>query len=245
MTRLKTLFALAALALTPAVSAQQDGAVPVRAPTAAPAIAQARTSPSPAPWGSPDESTRAGENRPAGQAYDDFTAWLAGSPAARAQLLGFTQYLQREQVADVVPVWELVRTASMWRECDGPRFEVAPFAEWPHIAETLRFVRAHVVPVIGKVDVVSGYRDAALNRCAKGAPESAHRHFYAVDLVPERALSRAGLVHSLCKIHQWRGRAYDIGLGFYSGTRFHVDSKGFRRWGPDGKGDTSPCVTEA
>jgi hypothetical protein len=34
-----------------------------------------------------------------------------------------------------------------------------------------------------------------------------------------------------------------IGLGFYAGNRFHVDSKGFRRWGADGKGATSPCVT--
>jgi uncharacterized protein YcbK (DUF882 family) len=95
------------------------------------------------------------------------------------------------------------------------------------------------------VQAVSGYRDDALNKCANGAPQSAHRHFYAVDLVPVRAIDRSGLIRELCAVHQRRGQAYDTGLGFYSGTRFHIDSKGFRRWGPDGSGATSPCVTEA
>ncbi|HKT15121.1 MAG TPA: D-Ala-D-Ala carboxypeptidase family metallohydrolase [Allosphingosinicella sp.] len=178
-----------------------------------------------------------------GQAHADYLAWLARSPAAQAQVLAFRQFLEIQKVDETLPTWELLRTASMWRECDGPRFEVAPFAEWQHIATTLRFVRAHVVPVIGNVEAVSGYRNERLNRCARGAPQSAHRHFYAIDLVPLRDLSRAGLVRSICAIHQFRGREYDIGLGFYSGVRFHLDSKGFRRWGPDGKGDTSPCVT--
>ena len=125
------------------------------------------------------------------------------------------------------------------------RFEVAPFTEWNHLLQTLRFIRNHVVPVVGPVDAVSGYRSEALNRCSGGAKESAHRHFFALDLVPQRPISRAGLIRSLCAIHRFRGSDYAIGLGFYSATRFHVDSKGFRRWGPDGRGATSPCVTYA
>jgi hypothetical protein len=179
-----------------------------------------------------------------GQTHADYLAWLSREPAARAQVLAFRQFLATEQADEVVPTWELVRTASMWRECNGPRFEVAPFDEWEHIATTLQFVRRHVEPVIGPVEAVSGYRDPDLNRCAHGAPESAHRHFYALDLVPVRdSIDRADLIHSICRIHEWRGQAYDIGLGFYSGRRFHVDSKSFRRWGPDGKGATSPCAT--
>jgi hypothetical protein len=49
------------------------------------------------------------------------------------------------------------------------------------------------------------------------------------------------MIRSLCAIHHWRGAGYDIGLGFYSGLRFHVDSKGFRKWGANGKSATSPC----
>jgi hypothetical protein len=67
--------------------------------------------------------------------------------------------------------------------------------------------------------------------------------FYAVDMVPLGEVSRAGLMRSLCRIHDLRGEQYNIGLGFYSGTRFHVDSQRVRRWGADGKGATSPCNT--
>jgi hypothetical protein len=180
---------------------------------------------------------------PEGQSKADYLAWLARDPGARASVLSFKSYLEAAGVDSPVPTWELVRTASMWRECDGPRFEVAPPSEWPHIATTLKFVRNHVEPVIGPVEVVSGFRDEELNRCAHGAPASAHRHFFAIDMVPVGDLSRGGLMRSLCKIHEFRGQEYNIGLGFYSGTRFHVDSQKFRRWGADGKGASSPCNT--
>ena len=178
-----------------------------------------------------------------GQNHADYLAWLAKSPAARAQVLGFRTYLEMKEVEDVVPTWQLVRTASMWRTCNGPRFEVAPFTEWNNIADTLRFIESHVEPVIGKVEALSGYRNAELNQCSGGAKASAHRHFFALDLTPLRAIARDGMIRSICKIHEWRGRGYDIGLGFYSGLRFHVDSKGFRRWGSDGKGASSPCAS--
>ena len=159
-------------------------------------------------------------------------------------MLSFKSYLEAAGVEDVVPTWQMVRTASDWRDCNGPRFEVAPMGEWTHIAETLQFVKAHVEPVIGKVEVLSGFRNEQLNQCAGGAKASAHRHFYALDLTPaNHDLTRAGMIGSICKIHEFRGREYDVGLGFYSGKRFHVDSKGFRRWGANGKGATSPCVT--
>ena len=176
-----------------------------------------------------------------GQDHADYLAWLASNPAARAQVIAFKQYLDFKDIDGVLPTWQLVRTASMWRECNGPRFEVAPFQEWQHIARTLEFVRAHVEPVIGKVEALSGYRNAELNQCSGGARESAHRRFFALDLTPVREIAREGMIRSLCRIHEWRGSGYDIGLGFYTGLRFHVDSKGFRKWGPNGKSATSPC----
>jgi hypothetical protein len=185
----------------------------------------------------------AAQEKAAGQGHADYLAWLAKSPAARAQVIGFRTYLEMKDVEEVVPTWQLVRTASKWRECDGPRFEVAPFTEWNNIADTLRFIDKHVEPVIGKVEALSGYRNAELNQCSGGAKASAHRHFFALDLTPVRAIAREGMIRSVCTIHEWRGRGYDIGLGFYSGLRFHVDSKGFRRWGSDGKGSSSPCAS--
>ena len=178
-----------------------------------------------------------------GQSHADYLAWLARSPAARAQVLSFKDFLERTGADDVLPSWQLLRTASMWRECGGPQFEVAPFAEWQHISDTLRFVKNHVQPVIGQVEALSGYRNETLNQCSGGAKQSAHRHFFALDLTPARDIGRTAMIRSLCAIHGFRGGEYDIGLGFYSGIRFHVDSKGFRKWGPNGRGATSPCVT--
>ena len=183
---------------------------------------------------------------PEGQAKADYLAWLARDPGARAEVLSFKSYLEAAGVSDVVPTWQLVRTASKWRECEGPRFEVAPMQEWTHIAATLGFLKAEVEPAIGKVEVVSGFRNEELNQCAGGAKASAHRHFYALDLVPAHEdLSRSTLIREICGVHQAAGQRFDIGLGFYAGNRFHVDSKGFRRWGANGSGATSPCVTGA
>jgi hypothetical protein len=178
-----------------------------------------------------------------GQSHADYLAWLARDPAARAQVISFKTFLEAKDLDEVLPTWQLVRTASMWKECNGPRFEVAPFTEWEHLAKTLSFVKKHVQPVVGPVEALSGYRNETLNQCSGGARQSAHRHFYALDLTPVEPLGRPAMMKSICSIHGFRGRDYDIGLGFYSGMRFHVDSKGFRMWGADGKGATSPCAT--
>ena len=76
--------------------------------------------------------------------------------------------------------------------------QLAPPSDWPHIASTLGFIRNHVEPVIGPVEVVSGFRNEDLNRCARGAPKSAHRHFYALDMVPASDLGRGELMRGLC-----------------------------------------------
>src|SRR3546814_9827554 len=86
--------------------------------------------------------------------------------------MSFKQFLDMDGVGGVIPTWQLVRTASMWRDCSGPRFEVAPVAEWGHIAQTLKFVSTEVEPAIGDVEAVSGYRNGELNRCSGGAPRS-------------------------------------------------------------------------
>ncbi|MGE3867179.1 MAG: D-Ala-D-Ala carboxypeptidase family metallohydrolase, partial [Hyphomonadaceae bacterium] len=86
-----------------------------------------------------------------------------------------------------------------------------------------------------------GYRDDALNACAGGARRSAHRAFYAADLIPVQTIEKATLARALCAAHARLGAAGGIGLGFYSGMRFHVDAKGLRTWGVDGRSASSPC----
>ena len=179
-----------------------------------------------------------------GQSLADYHAWLARSPANREAVRSFRNYLAQQGVADVIPVWQLIRTSSSWRQCAAERFEVAPRDKWDNMVTTLRFVRNEVTPAVGEVEALSVYRNETLNRCSNGAPASAHRMFFALDLKPvSDDVSRAGMIGRVCAAHGRSGRSYNTGLGFYSGLRFHVDSHGFRKWGADGRGASSPCVT--
>ena len=178
-----------------------------------------------------------------GQAPADFRNWVRTSAESRADLIAFRDYLAAQGVESVVPFWELTRTSSSWRECGAEPFEAPPRDKWDHVVTTLKFVRDEVVPAVGAVEVLSGYRNEKLNKCSDGAPKSAHREYYALDMTPVNpAVTRAEMIRSVCAAHARDGRAYDAGLGFYSGRRFHVDSSKFRKWGPDGRGATSPCV---
>ena len=174
-----------------------------------------------------------------GQDEPGYRAWARADPARAPAVAAYYAFLAQNGVIGIVPTWQLLRTATDWQRCAAQPFEVPPPELWAHVLETLAYIRAHIVPVIGPVEPVSVYRNPALNACAGGAPESAHQSLFAIDLVPLRPTDRAGLIRGVCAIHQWRGSGYDVGLGFYKGLRFHVDSKKFRKWG--GGGESSPC----
>ncbi len=178
-----------------------------------------------------------------GQTAQDFEAWARRTPANVQALGGFRDYLAAQGLETVVPMWQLVRTSSSWRECGAQPFEVPPTDKWGRIVKTLKFVRDDVIPNVGKVETLSAYRNGELNACSDGAPKSAHREFFALDLTPvNKQLERSAMIRSVCEAHARDGQAYSVGLGFYAGRRFHVDSSGFRKWGTDGKGATSPCI---
>jgi len=72
-----------------------------------------------------------------------------------------------------------------------------------------------------------------VNPCGGGAPESAHKHYSAIDMVPLRPTTREQLMLALCADQARRGPDYQVGLGFYAFLRFHVDTQKFRRWNMD------------
>ena len=169
----------------------------------------------------------------AGQDEPGYRSWYLAAPWRAAQVKSFNDYLTSYQVSGIVPTWQLLRTATSWQDCGGQPFEVPPTTEWPHIVQTLRYIHDYVVPTVGPVEPVSGYRNPALNQCAGGAPESAHKHYSAIDLVPLRATTREAMMRTLCTVHSQHGAQYSTGLGFYAYLRFHVDSTKFRRWNMD------------
>ncbi len=194
-------------------------------------------SPAPAPdvWDPVKDYITIGQDEPG------YRNWYVATPAHATSVKAFNDYLVQYGVGGVFPTWQLLRTATSWQRCGGQPFEVPPTSEWPHIVQTLRYVRDYVIPAVGPVEPVSGYRNPHLNVCAGGAPESAHKHYSAIDMVPLRPTNRPELMSKLCNTHAARGLEYHAGLGFYAFLRFHVDSTRFRRWGVDAMPDSPPC----
>lgn len=166
-----------------------------------------------------------------GQDADGYAAWIREAPYRADWVAILDNYLRGAGVADVVPTWQLLRTASDWRKCNDSAFELPPSVYWANIVNTLRYARDYVVPAVGQVEAVSVYRNPELNACAGGSARSAHRSMFAVDLVPRYPYERNELMRRLCIVHADRGRIYNIGFGFYQGIRFHIDDAGYRIWG--------------
>lgn len=189
---------------------------------AAPAAAQV------APFNPAAEYVTPGQDEPG------YRAWVQAASWRPMYVKAFNDYLTTHGVGGVAPTWQLLRTASHWQRCNAEPFEVPPTSAWPNIVAALRYVGAYVEPRIGEVEVVSVYRNAALNACAGGAPESTHRHLGAVDMVPLRAVTREALSEQLCALHLTSGGKNFVGLGLYKGLRFHIDTKKYREWGMAG-----------
>jgi len=178
-----------------------------------------------------------------GQSEQAFRRYLAAKPGFRAEVQAFEAWLRDKRLGGVLPTYQILRTASMWKVCNGPPFEVPPRKLWGNVGATLRFVRDHVRSAVGPVEAVSAYRNLTLNVCAGGAATSAHRDYSALDLVPDKQLTRRQIVFAMCPVHGRKGPVVGVGLGFYSFTRFHVDTRSFRRWGSAGPGgNESPCA---
>lgn len=190
-------------------------------------IAPSAPSPSPATWDPAASYITQGQDEPG------YRSWYLAAPLRASEVKSFNDYLTTNQVGGILPTWELLRTATSWKVCGQQPFEVPPTSEWPHIVQTLRYIHDYVIPAVGPVEPVSGYRNPALNVCAGGAPESAHKHYSAIDMVPLSPISREDLEKKLCAIHGAQGERYGVGLGFYAFLRFHVDTTKFRRWGTD------------
>ena len=172
----------------------------------------------------------------AGQDEPGYRNWYLASPAHSWGVKSLNDYLTTYGVGGIVPTWQLLRTASDWQKCGATPFEVPPPQDWPNVVQTLRYIRDRVIPALGPVEPVSAYRNASLNQCAHGARESAHRFMQAVDLVPLRPITRGAMIRQLCDVHARTGEPYGVGLGFYVGLRFHVDSRKFRTWGVNDAG---------
>ncbi len=163
--------------------------------------------------------------------------------ANKAEAAALQNYLSSQSVEEVIPIRQLLRSDTQWRKCDAEPYDVPPKTLWSNMVTTLQVIRDEVQPLIGPVEALSVYRNPIMNQCTKGATRSYHLQFLAIDMKPVKKVSRAELIEKLCALHASKGRALNIGLGIYSGTRFHIDTAGYRRWGHDHTASTSPCAS--
>lgn len=182
-----------------------------------------------------------------------FHRWLAQDVARRKAFDRFERFLTDRGVADVVPAWQLLRTdVRQAAKCGYGAFEIPAEEKWPAIVPTLRLVEQEVIPVVGRVEVFSSDRSDELNACVKGASQSRHRAFAAVDLVAPEQTDKIAMFADLCAMHRRVGARTGMGLGAYldpakpwlnRNGRFHIDQSGFRTWGFDYHRASSYCLT--
>lgn len=181
-----------------------------------------------------------------------FDRWLAADPHRAAEVAAFRAFLARHGVADVLPHWTLLRAnANKSERCRADPFVLPPRNRWPNIVPALRLVRSTIVPAVGRVEVASAFRLPALNHCSKGASQSRHLTFGAIDLIPLDQPDAATGFARLCSAWRRAGPASRWGLGAYIDPRrptlnrvgrFHVDATGWRSWGFSYHSASSGCA---
>ncbi|WP_226664369.1 D-Ala-D-Ala carboxypeptidase family metallohydrolase [Microbulbifer aggregans] len=148
----------------------------------------------------------------------------------RAHFDRLAHFLSINEVGDVIPPFQLMRQGSDWKKIDEPPFAIPPEENWETMVDTLKTLKEFVIPEVGPVVILSGWRTSSYNAKAGGARTSKHMHFCGLDMVPEDEYTRKQLLPKLRRIHKNHGRKWNMGLGIYSGIRFHVDTCGYRRW---------------
>lgn len=175
------------------------------------------------------------------QAPPAFADWRAQADHL-AMSTRYQRFLDARGVGAVLPLPQLLSAERDAGRCHVAPWILPPESQWPHMVPTLRLL--HALRERGLVtngdSVASAYRDAALNACAGGRRQSRHLHNNALDLKLQGA-GRAARLQGLCMFWREQGTAWAFGLGFYANGQIHVDTGGYRSWGQDYTGKSSPC----
>ncbi|MDI9239240.1 D-Ala-D-Ala carboxypeptidase family metallohydrolase [Lysobacter sp. LF1] len=168
-----------------------------------------------------------------------YAHWLAGD--ARGDVDAYARFLRLQGVEGVVSMPQLLTTARRWHRCDAPEFAVPPRSHWQAIVPTLQLIRElRNNGLLGDARIASAWRNETLNRCEGGSSRSRHVANNALDFDLGPA---SGELARLCRVWRTIGQARRFGLGYYDGRRIHIDTFGFRTWGPDYHRGTSRCVS--
>lgn len=160
---------------------------------------------------------------------DAFEGWLLVNQA-HEKVGKIGQYFSDNGVLGKLPLYLVLLQGTDWQLNEKSVFVLPNRDHIDNMVRTVKYVEQHIVPVIGDLVPVSGERTEEYNAISGGASRSKHLNFCAMDMVPEKSWNRAELHQKLVEIHNQTGKHNNVGLGLYSGLRFHIDTCGFRRW---------------
>lgn len=177
-----------------------------------------------------------------------YNSWTAVSDNLK-QIREYEIFLEKNDVGNIIPSYELLRTARDWQKCGRSEYMVPNRELWPNQVPTLRIFKYLIASkVLTDFTVTSVYRDLALNQCAGGASSSRHLFNSAIDFrigpavpQPEDYAYIEYTKFRLCQFWSQYGSSLNMGLGLYSTGQIHIDSQGFRTWGPNLSRSSSMC----
>jgi len=174
------------------------------------------------------------------RAPNDAERYASWSRNHGAEILAYQNFLDENSVGNIVPLSQLLKSARDWKKCKAEPFTMPPKELWPNIVPTLQVIQKFKLEgVLLNPVAASVYRDPVLNACAGGSPGSKHLQLSAIDFdidaTPES-------LETLCNAWLTQGSELKLGLGFYTPTRIHLDTLGYRSWGSDYTHKTSLCL---
>lgn len=179
---------------------------------------------------------------------DNYNLWLKQNNHAD-QVNRYYNYLIRHDATRAAPMFELLKSARDWQRCGREPYAVPSSELWDNLLPTLKVMQTlQDEKILSNIEVTSVYRDAELNQCANGAPGSKHVHNAALDFRIGSENPSIGELENiartkneLCQFWNKHGARLNMGLGLYASGQIHIDTQGFRTWGPDHTRNTSIC----
>ncbi len=177
---------------------------------------------------------------PNSQSLEAYNKWLNSDPLISKQVQQYQEFLDTQSVGNVIEMRQLLQGCPGVFMRPDLAFNIPPREYWSNIVPTLKYFRDNVEPNIGPVRLYHGYRNLDANK-ACGSHSMVHPKNSAIDFVPLQLSDPAQIERKLCDVFHRTGKADKVGMGFYGIGLIHIDTQGFRSWGPDTKSKTSPC----
>jgi len=152
-----------------------------------------------------------------------YTHWVSALDNL-SRVREYEVFLERHGVGNIIPSFELMRTARDWAKCGRSQYMIPSRELWANQIPTLKVFKYLVAAnVLTDFEVTSVYRDLPLNPQAQDYSYIENTKF------------------KLCQFWVQHGQSLNMGLGMYASGQIHIDTQGYRTWGPSLGRNSSMC----